>query len=285
MINKFYIILFFISGHFHCSAQSYIIVGDTMSNNITYNNIKDTTLQYSSNSIFSYNLDFDHDSITDISFHTIQSDTGIYNIWSLKINSISSIDFILQGSKWNNCFFPNDTFLLDVPKNTLVNNNQNWIKGEILRPLNNTYYYGGIQPHGQYCMHHPFSGTDRYLCFRKTSTIDTIYGWISVNGNSILSYAVNKEFSVGIKERNIAQFVSIYPNPSNSKITIDISNILFTDENKYLIFRNTLGQVILKMPFNPKEKEIDVSALPNGLYFIELNTVNGVLSKKILISK
>ncbi|HTA60921.1 MAG TPA: T9SS type A sorting domain-containing protein [Bacteroidia bacterium] len=65
----------------------------------------------------------------------------------------------------------------------------------------------------------------------------------------------------------------IYPNPANNKITIDTKNI---DEVK-------LFDVLGKQITSTKENEIDVSNLPNGIYFIQVKTNTTISTKKIMV--
>jgi hypothetical protein len=61
--------------------------------------------------------------------------------------------------------------------------------------------------------------------------------------------------------------------------------MIITDEKSNLILTNALGQVVLQSYVTSAHTEIDVSNLSDGIYFIELNTLNGVLSKKVVISR
>jgi hypothetical protein len=89
--------------------------------------------------------------------------------------------------------------------------------------------------------------------------------------------------SVGINELNESLTFNIYPNPSASKITIDVSDILFTNEKNYISLINALGQTVLKSSFNSKQTEIDVSNLPEGIYFVQVVYPNGLsVMKKII---
>lgn len=115
--------------------------------------------------------------------------------------------------------------------------------------------------------------------------IDSVYLIVHLPSGNWNKFYGKKISSVGINEFEKNEKLTIYPNPSSLKITVDIANILFTNEKSYIIIKNTLGQVVLKTSFNSRQTEIDVSNLPNGVYFIELNTLNGILSKKVIISK
>jgi len=76
--------------------------------------------------------------------------------------------------------------------------------------------------------------------------------------------------------------VFIYPNPTNSIITIDSSQTLLSfkvyDESGKTIFRKENINNESKVSFN-------LEALPNGLYLVEIETANGAITKKLIINK
>lgn len=122
----------------------------------------------------------------------------------------------------------------------------------------------------------------RYGYFYK---FDSIYVYACALSGQWSKYYGKKINAVGVNEYEKNNEITIFPNPSSSKITIDLSNILFLDEKSNISLKNALGQIILITSFNSKQTEIDVSKLIEGIYFIELNTVNGVFNKKVVISK
>lgn len=89
---------------------------------------------------------------------------------------------------------------------------------------------------------------------------------------------------VGVEELNNYLSLSIYPNPANEFITIDLYS-LKQDVYK-LQLMNIAGQVMyaenlnLNLPFI--KKQIDLSALPQGIYLIQLSNEEGVYSKRII---
>lgn len=126
------------------------------------------------------------------------------------------------------------------------------------------------------------SGTCRYGKFYHQ---DSIYYYMCASSGQWSKYYGKKINPTGLNELKESSLINIYPNPSNSKIIVDITNLLFKDENKYLNLKNTLGQTVLKMPITNMQTEIDVSSFNEGIYFIEISTIKGILSKKIIVSK
>ena len=68
--------------------------------------------------------------------------------------------------------------------------------------------------------------------------------------------------------------IAIYPNPTTSTLTINSSQPITE-----ITITNLVGQVITSSKVNQKEIQIDVSYLPNGLYFL---IVNGTEVKRFL---
>ncbi len=74
-------------------------------------------------------------------------------------------------------------------------------------------------------------------------------------------------------------YLSIYPNPAQGNITIEISG---TDNNTTASVYNLQGQMLLQQTLTVAKTEMDISSLPNGVYVIKLNTENGVAVKKFV---
>ena len=70
--------------------------------------------------------------------------------------------------------------------------------------------------------------------------------------------------------------VSIYPNPANNVINIDLNNLYKVKE---LTIYNDKSQVVMRSDLN--SKSIDVSKLSAGLYVIHIITDNLIINKKI----
>lgn len=92
--------------------------------------------------------------------------------------------------------------------------------------------------------------------------------------------------SVGINEVVFnSELLNIYPNPSTNQITIEFD--LEETKNVSIEIKNILGQTIKTISNNSfiigKNKiEFDVSVFSRGLYFIQLQSDNKVISKKII---
>ncbi len=69
----------------------------------------------------------------------------------------------------------------------------------------------------------------------------------------------------------------VYPNPANESITISCKNVIHTIQ-----ISNAIGQEIFAVNPNEKETKLTISQLPNGLYFLRLNALNGIKTIKIV---
>lgn len=65
--------------------------------------------------------------------------------------------------------------------------------------------------------------------------------------------------------------LSIYPNPTNNTLTISQEKAIFHTA----VVVNNLGQVVGSYPLTEKENKLDISALPTGVYYLQLNGDGG----------
>ena len=105
----------------------------------------------------------------------------------------------------------------------------------------------------------------------------TVYGSMGTATPTVTDppgYAIIGSCPVGINEVNIpsGNWILIYPNPALSSITVESKIDLQNVEIKIL---NVLGAVqIQKIIFFKRKTDVDVSALPRGIYFIQFISGN-----------
>ncbi|MEM6263519.1 MAG: T9SS type A sorting domain-containing protein [Bacteroidota bacterium] len=76
--------------------------------------------------------------------------------------------------------------------------------------------------------------------------------------------------------------LSIYPNPAAEWLRVSFS----TKESGEVILLEVTGRQVLTKPFlNSKEIQISVSDLPVGMYVVQVNTLKGGHSKKVMIQR
>ncbi|MDD5571561.1 MAG: YCF48-related protein [Bacteroidales bacterium] len=103
--------------------------------------------------------------------------------------------------------------------------------------------------------------------------------------DSVIGYAVGgdgtvikHELPTSVKENDFSY--SIYPNPANTEITIEIKDLRYTGYD--LEIYNLSGQELIKAQGIRHKAKVDVSDLPCGIYFIKLITDKTVEVRKII---
>ncbi|WP_374459551.1 PQQ-dependent sugar dehydrogenase [Chryseobacterium taeanense] len=107
------------------------------------------------------------------------------------------------------------------------------------------------------------------------------------NQNELFVAAVNngKIFRVttstlATNENDLSSQIKIYPNPATGKVFIDG----IKDKNTIVEIMNTEGRKVLEQSKIENDKSINISGIPAGVYFINLNSGNQkVYSKKLII--
>ncbi|MFI5141624.1 MAG: PKD domain-containing protein [Bacteroidia bacterium] len=86
--------------------------------------------------------------------------------------------------------------------------------------------------------------------------------------------------SNGIEKYTGSTEVNIYPNPNNGNFVIETN---LSDKQTVQILDVT-GKLVLQQTINGKAI-IDASSLDNGIYFVQLNTSEGLFTKKIIVQR
>lgn len=247
-----------------------IVVGDTVSSGIIYNNIKDTTLSFVVKGISTIDLDIDNDNVFDIRFYHEHTSSPFYSQVEKKVFPLTNLEFAVSTS----------TLYIDtIPLNASINSLLNWkgIVGYYLRNSSSSatwnYDYGF------------FKGPANYLGFRKILPNDTIYGWFLLDMTGTIkvksyAYQSNNPFGIGIKENSKLFVLKLYPNPTNDKV-----EFVLHGPNSDLEIRlyNSLGQIVLEdKKANTNKFTLDVSNYANGLYYAEVECKEGISRAKFV---
>ena len=77
--------------------------------------------------------------------------------------------------------------------------------------------------------------------------------------------------------------ISVYPNPSSGIFTLELNNII--EKNTILTIVNSVGKVIWseKLEIGDITKNINLSEYSKGIYFLEIETENRILNKKLVL--
>src|SRR5205085_1653244 len=88
---------------------------------------------------------------------------------------------------------------------------------------------------------------------------------------------------VGIKENSLDAALKIYPNPAEDYLSIDFDATETIKEIKILDVTGSQKKSDYQIQNN--KLIINVSALSGGAYVLRIETLNGIRSQKVIISK
>jgi len=120
-------------------------------------------------------------------------------------------------------------------------------------------------------------------------TIDTLYLLSAKDSNGC---TVSEDIWVYVDScisgfnNNIFSRISVYPNPSYGLLNIDIT----LEKNQDFLIRitNSLGEIVYSQTLlntvGQVREQIDLQYLPKGVYFLDLKTKEGMLSKKLILN-
>lgn len=151
-----------------------------------------------------------------------------------------------------------------------------------------TYYFGLQQTTNK-----PLNiGFDKNNNHSNAFYYDIGSGWVqsaikgSIMINPLLGCALDP-LPVGIdNHETLTGPISIFPNPAQNSIQIETNGI--TIENATVNIISSIGQTVYSIAYNSHDA-IDISNLPNGIYFVQLNSndlsTQPVVIKKLIISR
>lgn len=102
--------------------------------------------------------------------------------------------------------------------------------------------------------------------------------------NSITATIPSTCVATGLQTQNSNEGIAIYPNPFNSILTIDLSNVSNSD-NVQLNIYNVVGELVLTKSLTHKVSVIETTNLAAGFYFYKVVNDGKVLSSGKLISQ
>jgi hypothetical protein len=119
----------------------------------------------------------------------------------------------------------------------------------------------------------------------NNSEVSADYLFTNPYGNAYMNY----EFPNNDGEYSVAQFtknsgitketnISIYPNPVKNSLNIDSKELI---ENIQVF--NYLGSLVFEQKFNSNSVKLNTSDFIKGMYLIQINTTNGISTKRLVI--
>lgn len=85
--------------------------------------------------------------------------------------------------------------------------------------------------------------------------------------------------TAGIDQEELAQLLSIYPNPAKNTIKVELNE--YTIENISVI--DSKGKLIFLEYVNGEKTSIDTSQLNAGIYSLKIKTAKGMVSKRVVV--
>lgn len=129
-----------------------------------------------------------------------------------------------------------------------------------------------IQVHNQF--------EDGYFSFMQWFQVSDISfdtnGLTMYLSSILLGYAIFKDYPLSINDANFENTFAVFPNPVSDQLFISSENIQIEKISIYSIS----GREILLLETN--EKSIDVSNLSEGIYFLEVTSLEGKNIKKFI---
>jgi hypothetical protein len=104
-------------------------------------------------------------------------------------------------------------------------------------------------------------------------------------GTYLLDVNITRTASLGINENEFANNIKIYPNPAKDFVTVNINE--FDGELNEINLINVQGQIIYTLNTKNQSKIFDLktNSFSEGIYMLQLHTSNGILTKKLIITK
>jgi len=244
-------------------SKTQIIAGDSVSGNIIYSNIPDTTVGSGTY------LDLDNDGMNDV------------ELWGTSMYSGGTMygDEYIRSTRNAVELVEHASYVDSIQNATIIDNNRSW-------GTSTTYFYLQDYAYGLANFSHgDFYGSNKFIGFRIITTNDTLYGWILIKGTAgvvtIKSFAITKS-TVGIDNViNKNEQIISYPNPASTKLYVE--KLKPSAEILEIRIINVLGKEYKIIDSREQRIQLDVSDFPEGIYFVSIRTGEGVLTKKIVV--
>jgi photosystem II stability/assembly factor-like uncharacterized protein len=110
-----------------------------------------------------------------------------------------------------------------------------------------------------------------------------LFGQVVTDANGTRMYATARPISEMAPPRSAVtpvaahDTIEVYPNPTLGTVTIRSG-----EELQRVTLLNVMGAKLMEMPNRGPEMTLDLSTLPSGTYFLELQTAKGIVLRKIV---
>ena len=153
----------------------------------------------------------------------------------------------------------------------------NWNKPEKANPTGYNIYLDGelIEENYTETSYSDESGeTIDYLTDDNKHIVEVVA--VYENGTSVGSAVLVRDSGINVSEIT-ENNISVYPNPANDFVKISANDNI----NSVKVY-NCLGMMVEEIEVNANEAEINISEYNTGIYFVNVQTENGNLVKKVV---
>jgi len=130
------------------------------------------------------------------------------------------------------------------------------------------------------------NGTNAFSIY-VNPTVTTTYTVLATNNvgcssSGTVTQIVSNCSTVGINEIDNNNTISIYPNPANDFMTIEVTELVEVADATTIYIINALGEMVLTEKVTSSNTTLNTSNLTNGIYFIKVESKNGSAIKKFI---
>jgi len=118
--------------------------------------------------------------------------------------------------------------------------------------------------------------TPNLTCIEVDNVTWSNSNWTWRDANNVF----NTNCTVGLAEFKEKTNLSIYPNPTNGYVTIQLDEI---PKNVVINIKDVLGKTLKEQKVNSTNTVINVSSLPKGIYYVELVNDSYKYAKKLVV--
>lgn len=101
------------------------------------------------------------------------------------------------------------------------------------------------------------------------------------NDGEVEDYILRVDGALAMINKASMHTVSIYPNPSKGRLTVDLGNSAET--NGVITVKDLSGRTIFEKPFNEALFDLDLTGYAKGLYLINMQVGNQTIVRKVIV--
>ena len=202
-----------------------------------------------------------------------QSTPGPYEMNCTKTDSAGNVE-------WSKSYCMDNGWIINIHRNR-------FISGYLYNPVYELFLIR-TDPSGNNCLYNSETVTASNA---GVVVIDSSLpsGYFSLTTDSLLSiypqyhfqlYGGCSSYITNDIEESTQQGYSVSPNPFSSRLNLNFDPP--QNENAFLKIINTIGGTVVEKQIKLEDQTVNLSELPEGIYFLSIQNGNGIFTKKIL---